>query len=300
MIYHKDLNSKFEQGFTLVEIMVILIVICVLAVMAIPQFSVRKKSMIAVPQHTIAEKERMVMPQPDIHEKAATVMQDFAIRKEEARVRTISARDYLFTDEKETEGYGLYSYVVLPERPSNERMRQRFVKLYEAFFSTLEPTETYLMMGVDKKNLNETCWMLRLKEKVARQDITIKNKTKEWLFFVDNYDYARARIILNRIKDLNGEGPFIVCYVAPLASGGELSLVERDKVLVFDFSNKHEELFTDVFKKFQERVACRSEMWKGKFLLDEIRLVFYSLLKENADKMIYLAEVIKKIQPASS
>ena len=260
MICHKDLKIKFEQGFTLVEILFVLIIISVLAAMAIPQFT---------------------------------------FRKEQARVRTISARDYLYTDAKEPEGFGLYSYVLLPERPSNERMRQRSVKLYEAFFNTLELTKAYLRLGVDKKNLNVTYWMLRLNDKAARQEITKKNEAKEWLFFVDSYDYARARIILNRIKDLNGEGPFIVCYVAPLGSGGEFSLVERDKVLVFDFSNKHEELFTDVFKAFQEQVAERSEMWKGKFLLDEIRLVFYSLLKENADKMIYLADVIKKILPAS-
>jgi hypothetical protein len=134
--------------------------------------------------------------------------------------------------------------------------------------------------------------MLRLKEKDAEQKLAARDA----VFFVENYDYARARIILNSIKGLSGNGPFIVCYVVPLGSGKDIPEVERDKLLVFDFSNKHEDLFTDVFKTFQMLVADRSEMWKGKFVLEEIRLVFYSLLKENADKMIYLVEVIKKVQ----
>jgi len=209
-----------------------------------------------------------------------------------ARILTISARNYLCADQKEPEGFGLYSYVLLPERPSNKRMKKRFVEFYKAFSRTMEFAKDYIEMGVDKKDINLTYWMLRLKE----NDVQQKLAAKDAAFFVENYDYARARVILNRIKGLNGDGPFIVCYVVPLESGKEIPEVERDKLLVFDFSNKHEDLFTDVFKTFQMLVADRSEMWKGKFVLEEIRLVFYSLLKENANKMIYLVEVIKKVQ----
>jgi len=212
--------------------------------------------------------------------------------KYRARVHMISGRNYLYVDQKEPEGFGLYSYVLLPERPSNDRMKKRFAELYKAFSRTMESAKDYLAMGVDKEDINLTYWMLRLNDKDTEQKLSAKDED----FFVENYDYVRARIILSHIKGLNGSGPFIVSYSVPLGSGTDIPEVERDKLLVLDFSNKHEDLFVDVFRTFQMLVADRSEMWKGKFVLEEIRLSFYSLLKENADKMIYLAEVVKKIR----
>jgi hypothetical protein len=202
----------------------------------------------------------------------------------------ITSRGFLLHKKIEGLGYGLYSYVLLSRKAQNQKEFNRYLCLFDAFRTGLNPTSDYLERGIKKEDINVTYWPI-LAEEGGRISWEIGNSN--WTFFINNYDYPRSRIILNRVRGLNKPGPFIVSYNAPLGVPKDRLQVWREEVLIFDLSNIHEDLFDDVLLHFQEKVAEGPETWKQNFDIEEIRLRFRSVLKDQADDIIYLAIFLK-------
>jgi len=200
-----------------------------------------------------------------------------------AQVVRITSRDFLLDSENEKLGYGLYSYALLIKKPDSEIELNRYLNFYKEFYNCLQPSEDYIRRGVRKDELNITYWPL---QGVKETQVSKENSDLNWNFFIDKYDYTRARIILSRIEKLGGVGPFIIVYNEPLSlEDKELSL-EREEMLIIDFSTKNEDFFDDMMLFYQKKVAENPETWNEKWDKELIRIECRTTLKTQAENVI--------------
>src|SRR5215472_1786410 len=125
--------------------------------------------------------------------------------------RRETARGFLLKGEKEKAGYGLYSYFLLGSPPI-ESSRARYLKAIQAYLSLI-PTVTDLEDYVSPDKLNITYFPVKSPLPV--------NPTAEWL--LDNYDFARARVLLDLLPGAHTAGPYFVSVLKPLSGAERLS-----------------------------------------------------------------------------
>lgn len=195
----------------------------------------------------------------------------------------ITGRDFLLDSENEEPGYGLYSYAILLKKPDSEIELNRYLNFYTEFYSCLQPSESYIRRGVRKYELNITYWPL---QDVKKIQVSKENSDLNWNFFIDKYDYTRARIILSRIEKLDGIGPFIIGYNEPLTLDNKELSLEREEMLLIDFSTKNEDFFDDMMLFYQKKVAENPETWNKKWDKELIRIECRSTLKTQAENVI--------------
>ncbi len=116
-----------------------------------------------------------------------------------------SARAFLVTGEKEKAGFGLYSYFLLGSPPV-DATRPRYLKAIQAYLNLIQ-TVSDLQEYIAPGKLNITY----LPVKVAAP----ASPSAEWL--LSNYDYARARMLLDLFSTSARTGPYIVSTLAPLS-----------------------------------------------------------------------------------
>ena len=203
----------------------------------------------------------------------------------------ITARDYLLRGAAEDEGYGLYSYVVLSKRPDSKEQFNTYVSLFEAYRARIQPVGEYLDLGEPKANLNATYWLLAATDLTEIRD---RERNSDWSFFITNYDYARAQVILSHVAKLGQEGPFIIGYIAPIGKPNVSKRPDRDEILVMDLSGIHEDDYSRAFLYYQEKVAEAPNTWKEKFDLARIRLAFRSFLLRYSRDIISLVSFISR------
>jgi hypothetical protein len=122
-----------------------------------------------------------------------------------------TARGFLLKGETEKAGYGLYSYFLLGSPPIDSS-RARYLKAIQAYLH-LVPTVSDLEDYVSADKLNIT--YLPIKSPLPA------NPTAEWL--LDNYDFARARVLLDLLPGAHNVGPYFVSVLKPLRGAGQLS-----------------------------------------------------------------------------
>ncbi|MGH7216733.1 MAG: hypothetical protein ACREIG_05810 [Nitrospiraceae bacterium] len=203
----------------------------------------------------------------------------------------ITARDYLLRGAAEDEGYGLYSYVILSKRPDSKEQFNTYVSLFEAYRARIQPVSEYLDLGEPKANLNATYWLLAATDLTEIRD---RERNADWSFFITNYDYARAQVILSHVAKLGQEGPFIIGYIAPIGKTNVARRPDREEILVMDLSGIHEDDYSRAFLYYQEKVAEAPNTWKEKFDLARIRLAFRSFLLRYSRDIISLASFISR------
>ena len=126
-------------------------------------------------------------------------------------VKRESTRFFLEKGQKEEAGYGLYSYILLGGPPTDSS-RARYLCAIDAYLALLLPLED-LQDSVDRSKLNVT--YLPVRTAVPPQ------VTSQWL--LDNYDFARARVLLDLLPGDHREGPYIVSSASPLSRSGALN-----------------------------------------------------------------------------
>ncbi|HEX9972140.1 MAG TPA: hypothetical protein VGD14_08730, partial [bacterium] len=107
-------------------------------------------------------------------------------------------------------------------------------------------------------------------------------------FFVDNYDYVRADLILKRYKGMKARGPFIVACYYPLSHLPQNP--EKSEMLIIDFSRIDNDRFVEVFDYFQKKVLDDPKTWQGKFDWELIKIHFYSALTLHGKPVLFAAK----------
>lgn len=116
-----------------------------------------------------------------------------------------TTRTFLPKGQKEEAGYGLYSYLLLGSPPT-DASRVRYLSAMEAYLNLMLPLDD-LEETVAHNKLNIT--YLPVKAPVP------PHPTPQWL--LDNYDFVRARVLLDLLSGPHREGPYIVSTLTPLS-----------------------------------------------------------------------------------
>ena len=126
----------------------------------------------------------------------------------------ISGRTLLLRDEKEDEGYGLYTYLLFGSRPSGV-MRERFSAALDAYLDVIPPIEAF-QQGLPLGRRNVT--VLPVDEQFSEDTRSDRTALKAWL--LDHYDYARAREILRPVPGAVRDGPYFLSCSSPEVGRG--------------------------------------------------------------------------------
>jgi hypothetical protein len=141
-----------------------------------------------------------------------------------------SGKAALVGNQVEEAGYGLYSYLLLgaPPRESN---RDRYLQILSDLVTSLPDIQRLEDSGSDRRELNITYVLLR--EAPPRELLRQAGGMlfAEWA--LSHYDYVRAGSMLGRLPRGEGDGPYIVSSLRPLAAGQS----ERGGYLFQDLSS---------------------------------------------------------------
>lgn len=212
--------------------------------------------------------------------------------KESPEPIKITVRDYLLRGEDENPNNGLFSYILLSKKPITQKEIDRYIALHIAYRS-LHGAKEYEKMVADSllsiKNINVTYWLTNLQ---ANNNLNLKDSLESLeatdKFFVENYDYFRADLILNEIKGIKTPGPFIVSYHYPLTKLPEE--FEKDELLLIDLSRVDQGQFASILDYFQSKVLDDPLTWQNNFEWEVIRIHVYSALMLHGEPILYAAK----------
>ncbi len=216
--------------------------------------------------------------------------QEEAARPSEIKV---TLRDYLARSSAELPDYGLYSYILLSRKPATSKERERYIALHRAFrnLSRLIDIQAGVLDSLIKpENINISYWPVQIdhSDLVARD--SLENSNTSDAFFVDNYDYLRAELILGHIQGIRTPGPFIVSYHYPLTKLPEE--FEKDEVLLIDLTRVDQGQFANAMQYFQRKVLNDPQTWHNQFNWEMIRIHVYSALTLHGEPILFAAKWI--------
>ena len=204
----------------------------------------------------------------------------------------ITCRDYLLRGAYEEAGFGLYSYVLFSRKSADRKELERYIMMHRAY-RTLHSRKDYeYAIGestITKQNVNMSYWPLQVSSgdsSYAPDSLEARPDSSQ--FFVDNYDYVRADLILKRYKGMNARGPFIVACYYPLSHLPQNP--EKSEMLIIDFSRIDNDRFVEVFDYFQKKVLDDPKTWQGKFDWELIKIHFYSALTLHGKPVLFAAK----------
>jgi hypothetical protein len=125
-----------------------------------------------------------------------------------------TGRSFLVSDETETIGYGLYSYLLLGSPPTATN-RERYLKAIEEYlrFPDLTRLETF---NLPYRTLNITYLPIKVPPEPPILDQLADERYSEaaaWM--LKQYDYERARVLLKDLPGTHREGPYFVSVLSP-------------------------------------------------------------------------------------
>ena len=123
-----------------------------------------------------------------------------------------TGRSFLVGNQKEEEGYGLYSYFLFGSPPTTEAACERYLRFIEMYLQII-PDITALEEYISPNELNVA--YLLLKESPATRP------SAEWV--LEKYNYERARVLLRALPGTHRDGPYIVSTLKPLTGVETLS-----------------------------------------------------------------------------
>lgn len=175
-----------------------------------------------------------------------------------------AAREYLASDEEEEDGYGFYSYLLLPKPPKPATI-ERYRAAFDAFLrivpkqqQRLEPAQLNLTYALVMRTPPESVLAVMAG---ALPDDPRRKAAIDWL--IEHHDYARSAEILRRIHKTHESGPFIVQAAKPIGSS------EVKAVLVQDLSSVEPNVVGDIV----DQVLAESDQ-KESWADDELKSYF--------------------------
>jgi hypothetical protein len=162
---------------------------------------------------------------------------------------TITGWSFLLKGDKETDGYGLYSYILFGSRPA-EATRERFLKALEAYITLQESVASLEASGIKRRSLNVTY------VPVTKKFNEKGRPTAVWL--LENYDFARARAILSLLPGpYRTEGPYIVSRLERLGTSDPV----QGNYLYQDLSIKEPKVIAGYAREFLNQ-AAQERFWE--------------------------------------
>jgi hypothetical protein len=122
----------------------------------------------------------------------------------------MTGRRYLLPEDTELSGYGLYSYLLLGEKPQNEEKTTRYLKTLEASLQIMNKLQA-LSRHVRPRQLNATYIPVTELPKGKEDDPDFAKRV------LAVYDFARAQVLLNKFEKTYDQGPYLVSVKAPLS-----------------------------------------------------------------------------------
>jgi hypothetical protein len=195
----------------------------------------------------------------------------------------IPVRDVLMPREKPPTGYGAYGYLIFTKKP-NVNDPKRWVKTCEAFLQNLEPVSAY--SSSPNKFLLPTYWLGTKK---------FNKQSSNCITWVDEYDYARAEIIVSAMSSLASTGPLLVAWSKPFedTSNGE-------KALVIDLSGFSEDEFERIFGIWMDRISRDPTVWQNGLKLVLAKEAFRDVLNTHGDDFIRAIETVHNLSATGS
>ncbi len=217
-------------------------------------------------------------------------------KQEEATKPTdikITLRDYLAQSSIEQPDYGLYSYILLSRKANSTKERDRYLALHRAFrnLNRLADWQSSALDSILKpENINISYWPLRFEKIDSVVTDSLENPKTSDRFFVDNYDYLRAELILAHFQGIKTPGPFIISYHYPLTQLPEE--FEKDEVLIIDLTRVDQSQFASIMQYFQRKVLNDPQTWHNRFDWEMIRIHVYSALTLHGEPILFAAKWI--------
>jgi hypothetical protein len=134
----------------------------------------------------------------------------------------IPARRFLLPGKAEAPGFGLYSYLLFSTPPKDDEERARYLKAIEAYLLVLQDVDDYLRRHIRPRGLNATYLPL------TKMPAAAKSNDQWALNVLEVYDYAEARILLNRVKQASQNGPYLLSVLKPLSQPGTPAYLWED------------------------------------------------------------------------
>lgn len=205
----------------------------------------------------------------------------------------ITLREYLARSSAEQPNYGLYSYILLSRKAATTKERERYMALHHAFRNLnrlVEVQSGALDSLINPENINITYWPVRFDHTDSALKDSAENSNTSDAFFVDNYDYLRAELILGHFQGIRTPGPFIVSYYYPLTKLPEE--FEKDEVLIIDLTRVDQGQFANAMQYFQRKVLNDPQTWHNRFDWEKIRIHIYSALTFHGEPILFAAKWI--------
>jgi len=163
----------------------------------------------------------------------------------------ISGRAFLVGNEDEEDGFGLYSYLLIPAAPLNDEDKKRYLAVIESFLSGLSGVAELEAGGALKSDLNVTYLLLTSPNANAPK--------ADWI--LEHYDFARAKNLLRLFSRAGHDvvsGPYVVSSLIPLIHSQNLP----EHYLWQDMSHVPASLAASWEKEFERR-ASKKEFWSA-------------------------------------
>lgn len=160
--------------------------------------------------------------------------------------RLRSARKYLFPNEVEKPGFGLYSYLLFPERPRTEKEKALYMQILESCLRMMESVEEHLAIHRETGELNATHIPVKMAPKSSEG-------LSEWAANVlAVYDYTTAQKLLDKLGNEYRQGPYLIAVLNQPLSERKSPVQEY---LLGDFTGREPKLASQVVDLFTYRAA---------------------------------------------
>lgn len=197
-----------------------------------------------------------------------------------------AAREYLASSEEEEEGYGFYSYLLLPKAARDPATVARYRAAFDAFLriipkqqQRLQPAALNLAYALV---LSEPPESVRAVMAGALPNDPRRTAAVEWL--IENHDYARSAAILRSLHITQASGPFILQAPQPVAS-----MTDANQVLVQDLTGVETNLVGEIVDHTLE-ASDEKQSWSDDELESYLMQVrnFWERLGINAQRVAAL------------
>jgi hypothetical protein len=167
--------------------------------------------------------------------------------------RRVSGKAFLVGNQKEPEGYGLYSYLLIPRASADQN--EKYMGIISAVLK-LNDVES-LSEYIPRSGLN--MFLIPVKEKVPKIYMTMEKEedyrqAAQWI--LSHYNFTRSEALLSMIETHNLPGPFVISVEDP----AHLANLDNTDYLYQNLTNLPDHL-DEVWMRTFLNQAQQEEFW---------------------------------------